>query len=128
MSDCSCIYVEVDELPIVSTTAIHKARKEHTCCECNRTIVCGEEYEMCKMLHDGTWRNYKTCGDCVSVRKSFFCHGWYIGVIWDHIEEHISEIDGQLSSECFENLTKSARDKLCDLVEEYWEEEDEVQT
>ena len=45
-----------------------KARKQHTCCECNRVILPGERYQLFKGCWDGEWDNYKTCGPCARLR------------------------------------------------------------
>jgi len=125
MSSCSCIYVEDYDEPEFYSATERKARKEHSCCECGRTIEPKEKYEHVS----GKWddiQTYKTCLDCVSVRKSFFCEGYYHLNIWESVGEHLLEIDGELSSECLLSLTPRAREKVCDIIEEVFEELNEM--
>jgi hypothetical protein len=105
-----------------------RARKRHCCSECSRTIEPGETYERTWGKFDGGVETYKTCVDCLSVRDSFFCDGWGYTVVWQDLQEHLSEVvrfgDG-VSSDCMAPLTKAARDKVCDLIEEIWEDMDD---
>ncbi len=55
---CDC------EMPTVFNESKRKAKKQHTCCECDRDIPKSESYFMLQGLWDGQWRNYKQCLDC----------------------------------------------------------------
>lgn len=127
---CSCV-IDIDHNsgPMFLSERIVQARKTHTCCECGCTIQRGDHYEYVSGLWgsswDGAWNNYKTCLDCVSVRQNLFC-SWIYTQMWEDLYNRISCDDDNLpSSECMMGLTKRARDKVCDLYEEIWEEDGE---
>ena len=65
------------------------------------------------------------CLDCASIEAEFFCDGFGFECIWEDLRQHIVDMNGKISSDCLVRLTKSARDDVCDLIEEYWEESDE---
>lgn len=120
MSDCGCIYVDVDEEAALYRSKMQRARKVHRCDECRRPIVRGEEYEHTTICFEGCWNRHKTCVDCVSIRKAFFCHGWEFNRIWEYLNEHIQATDGQISSDCLLALTPSAREDVLDRIDAYW--------
>ena len=126
--DCACtVGVEIydyDTVILIGTnTPI--AKKEHICSECCRTIRKGEEYLTEFFVHHdnasekGT--SHKTCNDCRSLRSVFFSDGWYYGQMWEQMHAFVNECDGDVSVECILMLTKTAMDKVLDMVEEQWE-------
>lgn len=133
---CSCVAVYVDEGYDDGGDEMRVAGVEHKCGECSREIALGEEYEFSwgvkldddeKVIEEES-NDYATCRDCSSMRKSFFCEGWYYGRIWDDLEEHLAEVvrfGTGVSSDCMASLTKAARDDVCDIVERIWEEWDD---
>jgi len=146
MENCACIYVDVDEAYDDSGHDIVVAGTEHKCCECQRVIDVGESYEDAwggyveyddddsESLTDV--EIYETCLDCVSAREAFFCQGWYIGMIWEAISDHLWDVIGPssgISSDCLASLTPRARERVCETIEEIWhdidedEEEDELE-
>jgi len=122
MSNCSCVSTCVDEdyAADIYNSKIVTARKEHKCGECSKTISPKEEYEVVNILRDGTFRMYKTCTDCVSIRNVFFCNGWIFKNIMDDIRKHIDYCGGEISSDSIVKLTPYARDKVCDMIEMTW--------
>ena len=48
-----------------------KARKHHTCGECEATIEPRERYWKTSSLFDGAWADLKTCGACMVTRAEF---------------------------------------------------------
>jgi hypothetical protein len=121
---CSCeIEVDHDGGPQFCQEINRKARKEHTCCECHRTITIGEYYEYVSGCWDGYFSKYKTCLDCVSVRKAFFCSYIYT-MIWEDLANEFCSYPELPSAECMMMLTKPAKDKVCDLLESYLDEDD----
>lgn len=64
MCDCG-------EMPTVFNESKRKAKKQYTCCECDRTIPKGESYFMLQGLWDGQWRNYKQCVDCHEIGNKY---------------------------------------------------------
>jgi hypothetical protein len=71
MSDyCYCDYVP----PSVCNDEMRKARKEHRCCACGRTIRAGEAYEHVWGIWDGEPSTYKTCSHCLALREYTKAH------------------------------------------------------
>ena len=120
--DCSCQIDGCDAWDVAHDYAITDptARKTHTCYECSRKIEPGEKYERFVSFGDGSASTYKTCLDCLSVRDILFCR-WIFGEIWQELQEQI--INGtKLSETCIAMLTKTARNRVCDMIEESWDE------
>ena len=62
---CDC------EIPVVFNESKRKAKKQHTCCECDRFISKGESYFMLQGLWDGRWSNYKQCVNCHEIGSKY---------------------------------------------------------
>ena len=144
MSGCACIYVGDMEC---CTEEIYcskpKAYFKHQCGECGGTIKPGERYERFVGYSASEMESYDylaegqgfrgdrdifvgvTCLDCLSVRNEMFCEGFCWGAIWEDVNEHISDVEGQISSECLEALTPGARAMMIDSIDECWAEMDE---
>lgn len=123
MSDCSCIYVDADDGPDFYNERMPIARKEHICCECSRKIERGETYENFSGKWDFTFSSFKTCIDCLSIRHAFFCESWIFGEIYEDLWEHISEVDGQISTDCILSLSPRAKETVLDMIDRLWEDE-----
>lgn len=121
MSDCACVYVDEGdyEAPVVFSSDNRVARKGHTCCECGRAISPGELYECAFCVWDKP-QTVKTCADCLSIRNAFFCDGCQCGYIWKYLLDHIRECGGEIKSDVLMTLTKTARDRVCDMIEDTW--------
>lgn len=99
---CNCS-VDGSDSPECYTSKMRKARKEHKCGECDRTIYKGEEYEYFSGIWDGQASNYKTCLGCMRLRDDLCPDGF----VFERLAEHIQECTG------FDYLTNE------------WDEEDE---
>jgi len=64
---CSC---DFDEGPSTYTETIRRAKKEHRCCECTKTIKPGMRYEYIWGIWEGESSDFKTCLPCVRWRKA----------------------------------------------------------
>lgn len=65
------------------------AHKTHICCECGGVIKLFETYERASGIWDGEPMRFKTCLDCVEMRKEL-SEGeeqWYYGGLWEAIVE-----------------------------------------
>ena len=124
--ECSCeINIDTDDCgPDAFKESQPKARKTHTCYECNRVINKGETYTRESGIWDGKPQTYKTCGDCISIRGEFFTGGWWYGGLRDELHNFISEVGGSISESCIAKLTKGAREYVCQEIEDAWEYEE----
>ena len=120
--ECACIDVDIDESGRLLSSKQVMAKKEHICCECHRKILSGERYlkEVC--LFDGEFEQYKTCSDCHSVREHLFC-SFYYTMLWDSVHEFIVEDADNLPYAKIGRLTKTVREKVCEIIERRWESE-----
>lgn len=93
MSDCGvCIGGGDYDMPAFCSESYLKARKPHKCCECYREIPKGAEYERVT----GKWdrvSTYKTCMDCVNIRRGLSCGSWCYTMLWEDIREIFSSVN-----------------------------------
>lgn len=122
--ECGCEIDLEGEGPSLFTETKPVAKKEHTCCECGRTIMPGEKYTNESGMWFGKFQIYKTCSDCMSVRDEFFCSFIY-GEIWERIAERIDEDGGEISFVKLAELTPRAREQFCQIWED-WQDEYEL--
>ena len=115
---CSCITVDYDDGPeFYSEYNVKKARKDHHCCECRGTIKKGDSYEVIAGMWEGDFQIYKTCLDCQSIRKEFFCGGAFVfGEILNDLKESLYYAwDVDLC--CLNGLTPGARDRVMGILD-----------
>ena len=66
------------DLPSVFSVERRTARrKEHNCCECQRTITIDEQYQLCKGIWEGKARRFKTCIPCADLRDVAYREAQY---------------------------------------------------
>ena len=123
--ECATVSCDVEEFCTLLGRNYRTARKEHRCSECRRTILKGEKYLDERTLYGGEVRTWKTCADCESIRDNFFTEGWYCGECKYRLEEHISVARGDISESCLVALTPKAREMVCTMIEEVWEDDDD---
>jgi len=101
---CICIdyegtYLDYDEVGVTDES-------DKKCSECHRTIPAGaphvvhlvmeEEPEFDdegEQLEADQWEeSHRECLCCSSVRESLFECGWYIGMVWSMIRDHMDEM------------------------------------
>ena len=119
--DCSCVAVDIgiDYCPF-STRVHYTARKKHKCNECGRNIIKGESYERITLFYPEIMTQ-KTCEDCLSIRETFFCDGFYFDSIIDDMRQHVEDCNAEMPWAKLSKLTPAARAKVCEFVEDYWE-------
>ena len=119
MNNCSCS-IEASEGEPCSFLNIKyiRARKKHNCCECKKIIQPKEQYERLSGCWEGGFGTYKTCMDCVSIRKAFFCT-FVFESLYEYLREEIRETDGDLSQDCIAMLTPKAKEKVLKMIDEY---------
>ena len=121
--ECAAASVYVDDYCTTLRESQPTARKQHKCGECRRTIEAGEKYNREVSLYDGDISTYKTCLDCMSIRREFFRGGFYYEFIIDALDEHINDSGGDISESCLASLTPGARAMVCAMIEECWHDE-----
>jgi hypothetical protein len=117
MSDCGvCIGgYDCDGYPEFSDFSWPKARKEHKCGDCNKTIPKGEKYQRWAGKFDGEMFTEKRCAICVEIRDAFTCTesdqtGPPNGELWSDIAEYMFP---HLTTACFDKLqTPEAKAEL----------------
>jgi len=124
----ACVHVDFDGIIDFHKEKEVTAHKEHKCGECNITIHPGDNYEYVSGKCDGHFFTAKTCLDCLSVRKTFFCEGWYYGQVWDDIDNHLLDVDGLVSWNCLRKLTNVARNKILESIEKIFNEIEEEES
>ena len=78
-------------------TAFHevrrRARREHKCNECGRTIGVGESYHRAGALYDSRWTTYRTCAHCDVLRQwvQHNCGGFLFHAVLEDFREHAAE-------------------------------------
>ena len=124
--DCSCVYTDYGEpLPEFHKAKIQMAKKNHKCCECKRTILPFEKYEYVSGMWEGDFLIFKTCIDCLDIRKEFFCDGWLYEGMKEALWEHLQDLQGEINEDCLASLTPNARAFVCKIIERIWEDYDE---
>jgi hypothetical protein len=118
--DCSCqIYTDIDNGPSAFSVQNRKARKQHKCCECLRTIEKGEMYRYESGIWDGPM-SFKTCEDCLSLREAYFCSFVFEG-LYEYLDEEIREAGDYFLDSRIQELTERAKQYVFDKIESMWE-------
>jgi hypothetical protein len=97
---CYCDY----SYPDFYVDRMVKAKKNHRCDECGRTILAGEKYEYVSAVWEGDFSTCKTCDKCLELRQytkahvPCFCwqHGNVIQDAIDTLQEYAHEAPGLL--------------------------------
>ena len=99
------------------------ARRDYRCKECGCKIVAGSEFVVEGIIdHVKRTRVYRTCLDCMSVIEHLFC-SYFIGGIWGAMKTRIADDpDFVIPESGIAKLTPKAREKVCELIEGYWED------
>lgn len=98
-----------------------KARKPHTCCECNETILIGALYSRATGKSDGHVWTAKTCSLCHEIRGAFVCGSYCFGLLREEIENGMFPIWEQAGPfDCLAKLkTLEARRKINGWYDEW---------
>ena len=77
--DCSCDDFDSDRC---ASLVIRKARKTHECCECQKPIRPGQQYEDATGIDsEGEPYRYRTCLPCKRIREHYCPSGWLWGCL-----------------------------------------------
>lgn len=112
------------EGPDVCNSKITKARNAHKCTECGQPIDLGTEYEYVTGRWDGDDHTYKTCSDCLSLRRQFFSRGYYYEMLWENFWEYVDGIGAEIPESCIAVLPPGARAKVCEMIEDWWDKDE----
>lgn len=71
-----------------------KARKQHRCVDCSRTIEKGEPLIYCSGMYDGVFSDMYQCQHCNEAARWLqeVCGGFLYGAVLEDLEEHMHEI------------------------------------
>jgi hypothetical protein len=126
MSVCSdvCLNQDLGYYNEFFTEGVQKAKIEHNCGECKRTIDPGEQYEYARGKSDGSWFTAKTCLQCMLIRKALICGDYFYGMMWEDIREYVyPELKRVGLSECFAKIdSRVARNNLAEDFERWMKE------
>lgn len=117
---CACVPCDVDDPVTTLSEGDVRAAKEHVCIECRKPIVKGQVHRVETTLFEGKITRYRTCLDCYSLRKVFFCEGFYYHGLLEMLQEHVRECDGNVICDGVSQLTPGAKDRLFKMIEEEW--------
>lgn len=79
--------------PTLYQSSMRKAKKQHKCGECYRTIEPGEQYQYVLGVWNGARGDHKTCQHCVVAQILLFdkCHGFIHQGVKEDLHEHLYE-------------------------------------
>jgi len=117
------IDVDIDCYNQFHSERVVTARKDHTCCECRKTIHPGERYEYVFMVTDDIPKTYKTCYSCMEIRNAFFC-SWYYTMVWEELWE-VERWNGGIPMCSFNGFSQETIEELSDFFDEVNESEEE---
>lgn len=90
-----CMIDDCDERVIIRTDETRRARKEHRCSECRRTIAIGERYHFETYVDQpgGRYATHRTCEHCDVARDWLLaeCSGFMYGGVREDLVEHLDE-------------------------------------
>lgn len=91
--NCACPYDGDYETPdFYNERWVKKARKEHKCTECFRTIKKGDSYQYGCGAICGDIYEAHICKICYAIAEDFFPHcGRALGHLWDDLWNQFSE-------------------------------------
>ncbi len=95
-----------------------KARKTHKCDECDGEIKSGDVYERATGKEEREFYTYKTCGDCLSIAKAFFCSRMHGGLFVD-LEEYLRDYDPK--DDCYAEAILKLTDRAREMVQEVFD-------
>lgn len=133
---CACIYVDSDFATYTIDQRRTKATGAHDCDECGNVILEGDMHEYYlgtdpreRDEHgDDKEFTHLTCEHCLSIRDEFFCNGWAWGSVIEDVQDHVWDVDGEISTECLLSLTSVARGWVIDMIDDVFEDlEDECE-
>ena len=99
------------------------AHKSLFCGECNEKIKKGEKYEDYAGKYEGRIFKHVTCIDCISIREQFF-DSYCCGDIWENFEDFLYDEEGEVLEECISALTPRAREKVFEMMEKIWKDQE----
>lgn len=95
------------------TSTYRKARKEHTCSYCGRTIKAGDTYLADNIADNGTVYNWKTCKQCEQLLEKYPLYDYTGDGIdcWDFFD-HVQELCNEKGIDSLNMQTEEMVDAL----------------
>lgn len=121
--ECAYISVGIDEEAELLNRKKVKAKRIHTCCECEEPIYPERRYWIEVTKFDGTIALFKTCLTCMDVRDHLF-YDFYYESLWEAFKDFVYNYPNEIPWAKIGRLTRISRDKVCDIIEKIWDEED----
>lgn len=83
-----------NEMPVAYECEFRMARKDHKCCECQGSILSGEQYYNHHGVWDGRGETFKVCHECESLRTEMNAdiNNWDEKIHFTGLAEHVVEM------------------------------------
>lgn len=128
--ECSCAIdpcYDCDEPGIQTGPEMVESEVAETCTECASPILPGTRHEHITFTYQPytsgeTVEVYRTCLDCLSLRRHFFCSFGY-GCLWEDFRQHVQEFLEEFPYALLAELTPAAREAACEIIEDEWSEQ-----
>ena len=120
--ECTCGFdcdIDGDSADFHDVT-MRRARKQHACCECRRTILPGEMYQHVAGKWGGSLNTYDTCAECAEIRGALCLGSWLYTSLWEDIQEQVFP---EFITKCLDALSPPARAKLVDAFDDWMADE-----
>lgn len=93
MSDCEVSLDSYDgDSPEIWDVRIVRARKQHTCCECQRPIPVGTRYQRINGKWEGVFERFRSCLDCAEIADALGGGARLLRCLWDELEWQLPEV------------------------------------
>lgn len=109
------------------SSSVIVSRDIRKCVECNGVISAGDSYFFEVGEVEGDIYKFRTCMDCISVREELFDDFTY-EKIWEDLDDFIFDCSCEIPESRLSRLTIKAREKVCGMIEECWDnlEDEEI--
>lgn len=89
-----------------------RARKQHRCTECGRTIQTGERYSCITGLAEDHWQRFRICNHCLAAGRwlDIMCSGWPLTMLCDELREHSEEFQSDLLGDLYQSVRNGWQD------------------
>lgn len=138
--NCCVFSNDYNDGPSCYTESLVRAKKAHECCECDRDIPAGEQYQRATGVWEGHGRTYKTCLACVDIREHFSnaCRNpdeiegreydsyggrWAFQCLYNDLAENFFP-DMTAGGPCMAGMSPRAKAKMFEMYLEWYEQDE----